>query len=382
MSTNWIPIWHQAIALSFMNGITYGKKRTVVFKVHSPVSGSAVRIRFSNRLGKKDYRIGALRITSGSQAKNITMNGKKSFSIPVSSLVYSDTIPMDIPEHCDLTIEMYYENLILDSNMIEEDASLIKGNVIGKNYDKSRVYKSFITRRLDANNGIPSINLIEVESSADTKTIVAFGDSITAQSRWTKPLQKRLEDAYGDQYTLLNSGIIGNCLLYNVGGMLGGVFGDKGVDRFKRDVLEMPNLYAVILALGVNDVSYYSDETKDIINLETYKNAITDIVDQLRRRNVRVIMQTITPRLHVAKQMGVYTPEMEELRLSLNDWIRSSQIFDYVYDAEAQVCDTDDTGIFFKEGCHAGDHLHPNAKGGKAMADGYDLVKLTGEAIG
>ena len=88
-----------------------------------------------------------------------------------------------------------------------------------------------------------------------SKIIVAFGDSITALNRWVKPLQRRLFDAYGGDYALMNAGISGNCLLYDVPGLMGASYGEKGVSRFERDVLRFSGLCGVILALGVNDVA-------------------------------------------------------------------------------------------------------------------------------
>ena len=144
-------------------------------------------------------------------------------------------------------------------------------------------------------------------------------------------------------------------------------------------MLEIPNLDTVIFALGVNDVSYLNDNTAGQINLPAYQSAITDMVDALHSRGVRVCVQTITPRLGVARRMGKYLPEMEALRLQLNDWIRSAGFFDYVFDAEAVVREQHPDGLFFAEGLHQGDHLHPNARGGQKLADAFDLAKLTGK---
>jgi len=38
-------------------------------------------------------------------------------------------------------------------------------------------------------------------------------------------------------------------------------------------------------------------------------------------------------------------------------------------------------GLYYREGLHLGDHLHPNAEGGRLLADAYDLKQLTGRAI-
>ena len=94
-----------------------------------------------------------------------------------------------------------------------------------------------------------------------------------------------------------------------------------------------------------------------------------------------MIIQTISPRLGVARTMGKYTRDMEALRLKLNAWIRSAGIFDYVFDAEACVREERPDGYYYAEGLHQGDHLHPNSAGGRLLADAFDLEKLTGQKL-
>jgi lysophospholipase L1-like esterase len=65
--------------------------------------------------------------------------------------------------------------------------------------------------------------------------------------------------------------------------------------------------------------------------------------------------------------------------LQLNDWIRSADCFDYLFDAEEIVKEEHSDGIYFKNGCHQGDRLHPNEKGGKMIANAYDFARLTGK---
>ena len=221
-----------------------------------------------------------------------------------------------------------------------------------------------------------SLDRVEVQSEEPSKVTVAFGDSITAMNRWVKPLNKRLLDAYEGRYTLLNAGIGGNCLTYTVPGFMGSSYGEKGIARFERDVLSFDNLHAVIFALGVNDVAYYTKKTASIISFETYKDATTSIVTQLRNRGVRVIAQTLTPRTGYMDKG--YTSEMEALRIRINEWIRSCNLFDDVFDADELLRDENNPACI-KNALHQGDYLHPNAAGGEQMAQAYDLTALTGE---
>lgn len=374
----WTPVWHQAITQSLFNGKPFKKNKTVVFKVHVPVEAESLRIRFSNLYGKEDYQIGSVTVRVNDEFVPVTLNGRKNFVINRNSKPYSDEISLKA-NRSDVEIRIHYLNEIQDCNMIEAEANWLDGDETYSLNITDKVRKPILAKVLGSYNAIPAMDLIEVRTSETVRSIVAFGDSITAMNRWCKPLAKRLEKEYDGKYVLLNSGISGNCLLHVTDNIFSPVFGRKGVERFEDDVLSIPGLSAVIMALGVNDVSYLNENTRNEISLENYAEAISNMVNVLHERNIRVTIQTITPRLKVSRTMGVFTEEMEKLRLEINEWIRSAGIFDYVIDQEEVVRDKDDKGYFFKEGLHQGDHLHPNVEGGIIMAQAYDLKKLTGE---
>ena len=227
-------------------------------------------------------------------------------------------------------------------------------------------------------DAVVSLDRIEVQSEESSKVIVAFGDSITAMNRWVKPLRERLFKTYGGKYSLMNAGISGNCLLYEIPGFMGSSYGEMGTARFERDVLSFTNLHTVIFALGVNDISYYTKKTESVISFDKYVTAVTTIAKQLHSRGVRIVAQTLTPRTGYVKKG--YTQEMEALRVQINEWIRTCELFDYVFDADKLLRDENNPS-YVKESFHQGDHLHPNAEGGERMAQAYDLAALTGEEI-
>ena len=381
MSATWSMIWHQAMTRSFLDGKAFGWNKTVAFALETPVAGEALRLRLSNQRGSEPAQIGALGVAVNGVVHPITVDGQSSFSIPVGETRLSDPCAVAFQRGEMLELREYYTNAIMDSNMIEEGATLVRGNMV-TNAGPLPHQKPFLAKALGAYVAIPAIEGVEVLTDKPAKAIVAFGDSITALSQWTKPLGRRLYETYPCQYVLLNSGISGNCLLYEPGGLFGPVFGMRGTRRFERDVLAVPNLHTVVFGLGVNDVSYLTNDTASLVNLPAFQAAVTDIVLRLHARGVRMVMQTITPRLGVARTMGKYTRPMEELRLQINDWIRSSEdLFDYLFDAEAVVRDRRQDGWYFREGIHQGDHLHPNAEGGRLLADAFDLERLTGASL-
>ena len=375
---HWAMIWHQAITTSFLDGKAFGRDKTVIFSITMPAGGDRLRMRFSNRLGSEPYEIGGVNVVAGAQCVPVTLGGQTSFSVPAGGVTVSDPVPLKTERGEDLQIRLYYRNIILDNNMIEEGATLLRGDhTIPTGPD--RMSRPLLAKILGAYNGIPSLEAVELHTDMPCRAIVAFGDSITALSRWTKPLAARLAEEYPGEYALLNSGISGNCLLYEVENLFGPVFGEKGTDRFSRDVLEVPDLDTVIFGLGVNDVSYLNEKTAGQISPEQYRDAVTAMTEKLHARGVRMVMQTVTPRRGVSRIMGKYNDEMEEMRLAINDWIRSAGIFDYVFDAEAVVRQLRPDGFYYGEGLHQGDHLHPNTEGGRKLAGAFDLTKLTGK---
>ncbi len=374
MDAHWSMIWHQAMTCSFQEGKAFGWNKTVVFNIKAPAAGTGLRLKFSNRFGSVPYEFGSVVAFAGGQSCPITLRGQRCFSIAPGGLTTSDPAPLTVQRGEEIQIRLYYTNAILDSNMIEAQANLLKGDRTGQ-YGTEKQKKPLLARIMGVYNAIPSLEGVEIQTEEPVQAIVAFGDSITALSQWTKG---RLDKAYPGEYALLNSGISGNCLLYEPEGLFGAVFGEMGIKRFRRDVLEIPNLKVVIFGLGVNDVAYLSEKTVRQVSLEAFREAITGMVEELHRRGVRVVMQTITPRLGVAQTMGKYDRNMETLRLQYNNWIRSANLFDYLFDAEAVVREERPDGYYYGEGLHLGDHLHPNQTGGQKLADAFDLEKLTG----
>ena len=372
---NWTTIWSQAAAPSFAMGMLQGKKKTVVFPVSSPVSGERVRLRFSNIYGKKPYVIGAVTVRGKGQPVPVTCGGKRAFTIPTGGHTFSDPVALPVAAGEALEIRLFYASKAQDSNMTLEEAVAYPGDHTA---DEAlpEVKKESYKQQYNLYDAVVSLDRVEVESEACSKLIVAFGDSITAMNRWVKPLQKRLFAHFGGKYTLLNAGIGGNCLLYQVPGFMGSSYGEKGVVRFERDVLSFDDLHTVILALGVNDVAYYTKKTEQIISFDAYTAAILELTKALKDRGVRVVMQTLTPREGFVKKG--YTPEMEALRVKINEWIRDCGQFDYVFDADLLLRDEKDPSRV-DERYHQGDHLHPNTMGGERMAAAYDLAALTGE---
>jgi lysophospholipase L1-like esterase len=221
------------------------------------------------------------------------------------------------------------------------------------------------------------ISAVEVLPDAPAKAVVVVGDSRTdgagstpdTHHSWPELLAGRLAGGY-----VVNQGISGNRLL-NDG------IGPSALARFDRDVLATPGLGWVVLSLGGNDIgiSFAPRDDEALADfLKAFPGApvtVDDIIAgyrqlaaRARERGVRVYATTIAP----FEGADAYTPEGEHARRAVNDWIRTGDAFDAVLDFDAVWRDPDHPGRM-REDFHAGDHLHGNDAGYRALADSVDL---------
>jgi lysophospholipase L1-like esterase len=203
--------------------------------------------------------------------------------------------------------------------------------------------------------------------------IVAFGDSITdgarstpdTNNRWPDHLARRLA-AQGRQFAVMNVGIAGNRVLSEANAPFGGNAGINAVARFDRDVLAQPGVTHVIVMEGINDVR--NAGPNGYATVDDLIAAYRQMIERAHEHGLKIYGATLTP----CEGDASLTKEAEARRTALNQWIRTSGLYDGVIDFEAVVRDPL-TPTKIKSEFDSGDHLHPNDAGYKAMGESIDL---------
>ena len=200
-----------------------------------------------------------------------------------------------------------------------------------------------------------------MSSGADAKTIVAFGDSITDGAvtdtkdvrGWPGHLALRLMRSPGqDHFAVVNEGIGGNRVLSDIIGL-------SALARFDRDVLSLPNVTHLILLEGINDIGFSrlpdNGNPAPPIDAHTLIGAYRQIIARAHLRGIKVIAGTLAP-----FQGAMYYSETgDQIRRSVNEWIRSSGEFDAVVDFDRALRDPDEPSKLAPT-YDSGDHLHPS----------------------
>jgi lysophospholipase L1-like esterase len=226
------------------------------------------------------------------------------------------------------------------------------------------------------------LDAVDMLAPASTPVVVAFGDSITdgtastinGDDRWPDVLARRLQQSYGpNRVAVLNSGIGGNQVAgpaeYGSDKPFPG--GPAAGQRLERDVLGLSGVTTLIWLEGINDFSRNGNAS-----VEKVQSAMREVVARLRSRGIRVIGATVVTALGSTSAAHGFA-EQDQKRRTLNDFIRTSDLFDAVVDFDAATLDPATGGLkteFVPDSTAGGpgDKLHPNRTGYHAMGFAVD----------
>jgi lysophospholipase L1-like esterase len=216
---------------------------------------------------------------------------------------------------------------------------------------------------------------IDVLAPDDTRIAVAFGDS-WIEGAFTTPgtdrsfpaqLSRRLSRGW-----TVNQGISGNRLLTDE-------IGEHLLARVERDVLQVPGVSHVLIHIGLNDLGLPGftshPEPGTLPTAEDFTAALTALADRLHDAGLTVIGSTIGPYRGTVHE-GYDSETGQTVRREVNAWLLGGHHpFDAIVDAAAAVADPDQPDRI-RDDFNAGDGLHVNDAGAKAIADAVDVTLL------
>lgn len=342
--------------------------------------GRRVRVRFTNEFGTEPFTIGAARIGLATPGGGVRVGSERVLSfagsptgtVPAGAPLLSDPVDLPLPALAKLSISLHLPGRV--DRCTGHDMALDTGWTIPGDAVDSPV--------LPANAEVlpvrALISAVELFAEAPARTIVTIGDSRTegagstpdSNHSWPELLAERLAPTG----YVANQGVGGNRLLNDGIGV--GVLA-----RFDRDVLATPGIGYVVVVLG-GDLAVTFAPRDDgpmaefLANFPGAPVTTDDVIAGYRQLIARAHEHGV--RIYAATNMpyegsDVYSPEGENARQALNKWIRTSGEFDAVLDFDAVWRDPDQPGRI-RDDFHAGDHLHGNDAGYRALADSVDLA--------
>lgn len=311
--------------------------------------GERLRIRLTNRYGRTSLTIAAATIDQ----TTLTFDGSDKLTIPPGDEAVSDPLDLPVASGTDLVLGLYLPEdtgLATYSHKPAENAEILP--------DGEQVEGRFF------------VSGVDVLVPDDTAIAVAFGDSwfegvgstIGANNRSVDFLNRRLERGW-----VVNQGIAGNRLLRDE-------IGEHGLARFDRDVLSIPAVTHVLVHFGINDLGLPGMTGEPPATARALVEGFETLADRAHGAGLKILAATIGP-FAGAVYPGVSTPEALAIRREVNDWIRTTDTFDAVFDVARAVENPDDPDSI-RPDLDGGDGMHLNDKGAEAMAATVDLNAL------
>jgi lysophospholipase L1-like esterase len=344
--------------------------------VHPTIGGTGFRIRLANTFGTEPLRLSAVTaaISVGTGRPGlragtvhpVTFGGSPEIEIPPGGRVISDPVDQAFASGQSLAIDLVPQGPAPTRSGHSRSAStsyLASGDRAGQvgGTGFGRPVRSWFW-----------LEGVDVPDPAGTGSISTFGDSITegmwstpdTDRRWPDLLAVRLRAA-GTPMGLLNEGIGGNRVVSE--NLACASPSASGLRRFDRDVLSRPDVRVVVLALGINDIGRGTPASTAIDGLKT-------LAARAHERGLWVVGATLTPFTCTG---GCLSPEKEQQRELVNDWIRTTPDLDARVDFAAALADPADEDRM-RAAYDSGDHLHPSDAGMRSMESAFDLPALVG----
>jgi lysophospholipase L1-like esterase len=373
---HWVGSWATA-AQGVVGAPVQYRDQTLRLIVRTSVGGNQVRIKLSNELGTQRIVIGAARIALRSVAESIdpasdralTFGGVASITVPAGAPVLSDPVALEVPPLSELAISVYlpHPTFVATVHLLGLQTSYVSAPDSGDLTDAGTLLPSTPIGTW------PLLTGVQVKASRRAEAIVVLGDSITdgagstvdANRRWPDLLAERLQARPDlDHLAVLNQGIIGNRLLRPGTGPVAQLLGAAGLARFDRDVVAQPAVGFAIVLLGINDIGALVSEA---VSVDELIAGHRQLIERAHLRRIQIFGATLPP-FEGATMPGFYTPEGEQKRQAINEWIRRAGEFDGVIDFDRALSDPGHPTRLLPA-YDSGDHLHPNDAGTRAMAE-------------
>lgn len=319
--------------------------RTIRNVVHTSIGGDAARITLSNLFGTDPLLVDHVTVN----AVPVTFRNAPSVTIAAGGQIISDPVVVPVAADADLVVTL--RTPTARGPVTVHPNSHQTSSTEGPQGTRPTTDWRYLTA-------------VDVRGGDATGTLVAFGDSLTAGSGSTTDANSRWPDVLADRlagrYAVVNQGIGGNRILLN------GI-GERALDRFDRDVLAVTGVKTVVIALGINDIQAFPQETDPA----RITDALRTLTERAHAHGLRVIGATLMP----YEGQGNWTPARNAVRVHVNKAIRAGGVFDEFLDFDLAVQDPSRPNRLLPA-YDSGDHLHLNDAGYQRLGSLADVASL------
>lgn len=362
---HWASIWGNAVSIGENRPESYGKNITLRYPIYSAFDGDALRLTFDNYCGTDTICIEKTTVLVDGKFYPVTFQEKTQAIIPAGENIVSDPVECPIKAGFFFKVNFYLKTYTQMRSMVYTSGPLSGGMYAIGDQTEIEEIPITISRRTSYNYFLSNVSVYTKE---ENRTIVCYGDSITAQD-WPDYLALRCKEEGYKNTAIIRRATSGSRILREYECITYESYGLSGEHRFSHEV-PTDGADTVIIQQGINDIIHPVGEEinpfrpmSDLPTAEELIEGLKTYIAQAREYGYKVYVGTLLP----IEGWRTYAPFREELRNAYNDWIRNTDLIDGVIDFDKALCDPENPSAFLPI-YDSGDHLHPSKEGYQRMA--------------
>ena len=362
----WVSVWGNAVSVAENRPERYAKDITIRYPIHTPFAGEAIRLTFDNYCGTEPITLTKTTVFYGGKFYTVHFGGEESVTIPAGENAVSDALEIRLNEGELIQVSFYLADFTLMRSVVYTCGPLSEG-LYANGDETETAHISLDTSR--TTHLFYFLSNVSVLTSPENRTIVCYGDSITAQD-WPDHLALRCFTEGHSHTAIIRRATSGSRILREYHCLTYESYGLSGSNRFAHEV-PTDGADAVIIQQGINDIIHpvgarvnIFRPMRDLPTVEELIEGLKDYIAQARSFGYKVYVGTLLP-------MGGWrtdAPFRQEMRHEYNNFIRTTDLIDGCIDFDKALRDPNNPDWFLPE-YDSGDHLHPSPKGYRRMAE-------------
>ncbi|MCF0115086.1 MAG: lipase [Erysipelotrichaceae bacterium] len=374
--SSFVSIWGNAMSIVDHKPEGYSKDMTLRYSILIPFNTAKARISLDNYTGKEPVTFNS--VTAGIAVSKrdckdivpITFKGNKEITLQPGESIQSDPFEINLTKGQEMMVSIYFKDFTSmrcgvttlgpDSKAYFSFGDQTYSEVLPPKTSKKTFWFYFL-------------NQVDIE--AEATSIICYGDSITAQD-WPENLHHEIMDA-NLPYGVIRRAVSGTRILREYDNITYESYGLKATNRFPHESTAA-NVKIMIIQQGINDIIHpvgvEVNEFRPWSDLPTAEEIIEGLryyIQESKKLGYIVLLGTLLP----IEGWRTYEPFRDELRVKVNNWMRTTNEADGCIDFDKATCDPEHPARFLPE-MDSGDHLHPSKKGYKAMGHAaFEVIK-------
>ena len=175
---HWASIWGNAVSVAENRPERYARNITIRYPINVPFSGHAIRLTFDNYCGTEPITLTKTTVFHGGEFYPVTFSGQRAVTIGAGDTTVSDPLELTIAAGEMVQVSFYLGDFTLMRSVVYTCGPLSQGLYANGDETETAHIPLETSRPTHLNYFLSNVSVL---TEPENRTIVCYGDSITAQ---------------------------------------------------------------------------------------------------------------------------------------------------------------------------------------------------------